>query len=84
MYNKVTFLDDEPEREWRLEYDSGTNIYKPTPWVRYENSGKWKTVTFYISDIYLRNEQKANMDFRIYNGGEYDVTVNFVRIIKAD
>jgi Beta-galactosidase len=79
---KVTYLDDN-NATWELEYDAlNGNLYKKTSQVFNQNSGKWKTVTFRISDAAFANRQNGNMDFRIYNGGSQDLTVRFVRVIK--
>lgn len=46
------------------------------------NDNQWKTVTFEIKDAAFLNRQNSNMDFRIFNGGQQDLTVRFVRVIK--
>ncbi len=79
---KVTYLDDN-NATWEIEYDAlNGNLYKKTSQVFNQNSGKWKTTTFRISDAAFANRQNGNMDFRIYNGGSQDLTVRFVRVIK--
>jgi hypothetical protein len=79
---KVTYLDDN-NATWDIEYDAlNGNLYKKTSQVFNQNSGKWKTTTFRISDAAFANRQNGNMDFRIYNGGSQDLTVRFVRVIK--
>jgi len=79
---KVTYLD-ENNATWGIEYDAlNGNPYKKTSQVVNQNSGKWKTTTFRISDAAFGNRQNGNMDFRIYNGGSQDLTVRFVRVIK--
>jgi hypothetical protein len=79
---KVTYLDDN-NATWEIEYDAlDGNPYKKTSQVVNQNSGKWKTTTFRISDAAFGNRQNGNMDFRIYNGGSQDLIVRFVRVIK--
>ena len=77
----MTYLDDN-NATWGIEYDAFGNVYKKTAQIVNQNSGKWKTTTFKISDAAFTNRQNGNMDFRIYNGGSQDLTVRFVRVIK--
>lgn len=83
VYVKVTFLDSQPTGSWRLEYDNGSNIYTSTPDVNNTATAQWQTVTFRLPDFFADNRQNAGMDFRLYNGGTSDLTVKFVRLIKA-
>ena len=81
---KVTYLDN-TNTKWWLEYDaSDENIYKQSSTVQNQNDSKWKTVTFSIDDAAFLNRQNGGMDFRIFNGGEDDITVRFVRTIKLN
>ena len=45
---------------------------------------KWKTTTFMLPDARFENRQKDGLDFRIHNGGQHDLTVRFVRVIKLE
>lgn len=81
---KVTYLDN-TNSEWWLEYDaSDGNSYKKSSTVKNQKDFKWKTVTFSIDDAAFLNRQNGGMDFRIFNGGENDITVRFVRTIKLN
>ncbi len=81
---KVTYLDNFTGNWW-IEYDSyGANTTKQASPIANSNDNKWKTVTIYISDAGFTNRQNGGMDFRIYNGGNNDITVRFVRVIKVD
>jgi hypothetical protein len=90
MYNgvnevaiKVTYLDNF-SGSWQLQYDAGgTNLYKAVSQIN-KNDGKWKTVTFSLTDARFGNGQSGGNDFRIYNGGgSKDIAVRFVRVVKA-
>lgn len=79
---KVTYLDNNKSKWW-LEYDaSDGKSYKRSSPVKNINDGKWKTTTFKINDAAFMNRQHSNMDFRVFNGGQSDLTVRFVRLIK--
>ncbi|BAY30336.1 hypothetical protein NIES2107_21800 [Nostoc carneum NIES-2107] len=79
---KVTYLDDN-NSQWWIEYDSSNNsAYKKSSTVANINDAKWKTVTFEINDAAFLNRQKGSTDFRIFNGGQKDLSVRFVRVIK--
>jgi Beta-galactosidase len=81
---KVTYLDNN-NGQWWIEYDASRgDFYKKTSAVANRNDGKWKTVTFVINDATFLNHQNGNMDFRIYNGGQADLTVRFARVIKME
>lgn len=81
---KVTYLDN-TDSQWWLEYDaSDNNVYKQSSPIQNQNDSKWKTVTFSIDDAAFLNRQNGNMDFRIFNGGNDDITVRFVRVIKLN
>ncbi|MDX2078027.1 MAG: hypothetical protein SFZ02_16475, partial [bacterium] len=78
----VTYLDNFVGTWW-VEYDAGVDrVFHATPAQVMVNDMQWKTVTFAISDGSFGNRQTGDMDFRLYNGGEHDLTVQFVRIIK--
>ncbi|MGA7937297.1 MAG: hypothetical protein WCA35_27345, partial [Kovacikia sp.] len=71
--------------QWWIEYDASSGeFFKKTSKVANKNDAKWKTVTFEINDATFLNHQNCNMDFRIYNGGQADLTVRFVRVIKLE
>ncbi len=77
---KVTFLDNFAGN-WELQYDG--NLSSTQQKINTNaNDGKWKTVTFNITDAKFNNSQTGGMDFRIYNGGTNDITVRFVRVVK--
>jgi Secretion system C-terminal sorting domain len=80
---KITYLDNFVG-DWWLEYDAAPNnpFKKSTP-ITNANDNKWKTVTVYLNDAAFLNRQTQNMDFRIFNGGNSDITVRFVRLIKG-
>lgn len=81
---KVTYLDNN-NSQWWIEYDASSgDFYKKTSTVANQNDAKWKTVTFEINDATFLNRQNGNMDFRVYNGGQADLTVRFVRVVKLE
>ena len=81
---KITYYDNF-SGDWWVEYDSADkDNYKKTLPRTNDNDNKWKTVTFTINDAGMNNNQKEGMDFRIYNGGYYDINVRFVRVIKQN
>ncbi len=84
MQVKVTYLDDFTG-EWWLEYDSanGSAHQRSTPHTN-QNDQRWKTITFTLDDAHFANRQKDGLDFRLYNGGDHDLTVRFVRVIKME
>ncbi len=79
----VTYLDNNAAN-WRIEYDSLSDVYQRTLSIKNTKSGKWKTATFAINNAAFTNRQNGKMDFRIYNGGQEDVTVELVRVIKVN
>jgi Secretion system C-terminal sorting domain len=81
---KVTYLDNFAGNWW-IEYDaSNTEINKKSTPITNLNDNKWKTITLNINDAGFNNRQNGNMDFRIHNGGNSDITVRFVRLIKGN
>jgi hypothetical protein len=79
---KVTYLDNNTST-WSLEYDAADgNAHKASASVTNVNSGAWKTATFTLPDAAFQNRQESGNDFRIYNGGASDLTVQFVRVVK--
>ncbi|MEH1770963.1 MAG: beta-galactosidase [Nostoc sp.] len=79
---KVTYLDNN-SASWGIQYNAANgNSYKKSSLVSNTNNNQWKTATFAISDAAFINRQNGNMDFRIFNGGQQDLTVRFVRVIK--
>jgi Secretion system C-terminal sorting domain len=81
---KVTYLDNF-SGNWWVEYDaSNTEINKKSTPITNLNDNKWKTITVNINDAGFNNRQNGNMDFRIYNGGNSDIIVRFVRLIKGN
>jgi Secretion system C-terminal sorting domain len=81
---KVTYLDNFAGNWW-IEYDAanGGSAIKKSAEITNTNNNAWKTVTINIMDAGFTNRQSGNMDFRIYNGGNSDISVRFVRLIKA-
>jgi hypothetical protein len=78
----VTYLDNNTAN-WCIEYDSSNQVYQQTPNIKNTKSGKWKTATFAINNAAFMNRQNGKMDFRIYNGGQEDFTVELVRVVKV-
>jgi len=78
---KVTYFDNF-KGEWELQYQGEKDDYTPLSVVN-ERDGKWKTVTFDIDDDHFANGQTGENDFRLYNGGEHDLIVRFVRVVKT-
>jgi Secretion system C-terminal sorting domain len=79
---KVTYLDNFAGNWW-IEYDAaGSQVYQATTPIINSNNNGWKTVTFNINNAGFMDRQNGNMDFRIYNGGNSDISVRFVRVIK--
>lgn len=79
---KITYRDDFPGT-WRLEYDSANDgPYTAAPAFHNDNDGTWKTVSVTLDDAGFANRQNGGMDFRLYNGGDHDLTVRFVRVIR--
>ena len=81
---KVTYLDDFTGNWW-VEYDAtGSEINKKSAQITNVNDNKWKTITVNIADAGFNNRQNGNMDFRIYNGGNSNISVRFVRLLKGN
>jgi hypothetical protein len=79
---KITYFDNF-NGTWWVEYDdAGTQPYKPSQPVVNQNDNSWKTVTLSFPDAGFFGRQNGGMDFRIYNGGNSDIQVRFVRLIK--
>lgn len=79
---KITYLDNF-SGTWWVEYDdAGTQPYKPSQPIVNQNDNTWKTVTLTFPDAGFLGRQNGGMDFRIYNGGNSDIQVRFVRLIK--
>jgi hypothetical protein len=80
---KITYLDNF-NGNWWVEYDAaGTQVYKQSTQISNVNNNSWKTITINIPDAGFTNRQTGGMDFRIYNGGNNDITIRFVRVIKT-
>ncbi len=73
---------DNNRAKWNIEYDSLRQPYAKTLSVQNTASGKWKTITFEVKDASFANRQKAGNDFRIFDGGLEDLTIELVRVIK--
>ena len=84
VHIKITYLDNFAGKWW-VEYDAanGGIATKKSAEITNANSNTWKTITINISDAGFTNRQNGNMDFRIYNGGNSDITVRFVRLVKG-
>jgi hypothetical protein len=80
---KITYLD-QSEANWTVEYASGSgNGLHRTAAVHNSNDGQIKTATFLIRDADFAGSQLTDgQHFRIYNGGQADVTIAFVRVIR--
>ncbi|MCA6363172.1 MAG: T9SS type A sorting domain-containing protein [Bacteroidetes bacterium] len=79
---KITYLDNF-SGTWWVEYDdSGVQPYKPSQPIVNQNDNSWKTVTLSFPDAGFFGRQNGGMDFRIYNGGNSDIQVRFVRLVK--
>lgn len=80
---KITYLDNF-SGTWWVEYDdAGTQPYKPSQQIVNQNDNTWKTITLTFTDAGFTGRQNAGMDFRIYNGGNNDIQVRFVRLVKS-
>ena len=77
---KITYLDDFAGT-WQLQYDGSKSTTQPVT-ITNSNDNKWKTITLSIPDAKFANSQNSGNDFRLYNGGNNDLTVRFVRVIK--
>jgi hypothetical protein len=82
---KITYLDNFAGKWW-VEYDAanGDLATKKSVEISNTNNNKWKTITLNIPDAGFSNRQNGGMDFRIYNGGNSDISVRFVRVIKVN
>ncbi len=78
---KVTYLDS-GSAQWRIEYSDGSSIVH-TESVVQSNSGLSKTATFNLNNVQFNNSMTASADFRIFNGGNNDIEVYFVRLIRT-
>jgi len=69
-----------------LQYttDDGSNYKAIT--INNQNDGNWKTISLNLPDaaFTFNNGQVEGMDFRLYNGGNSDLTVRFVWVIKLE
>ncbi|MBN1674933.1 MAG: hypothetical protein JXR37_28080 [Kiritimatiellae bacterium] len=79
---KITYLDDSAA-EWCVEYDNGTARAR-TPSAQGKADGRWRTATFEIPDMHFRGAYTEQMDFRITNEGDSDLTVKLVRLVRPD
>ena len=79
---KITYLDNF-NGTWNLQYQSTNELYKNSNPITNACDNKWKTISITITDAGFVNGQKQGNDFRIYNGGASDISVRFVRVIKA-
>ena len=79
---KITYLDNF-NGSWYVQYQSANDIYKNSQAIINVGDNGWKTISLTINDAVFANGQKQGNDFRIYNGGTFDISVRFVRIIKT-
>jgi hypothetical protein len=80
---KVTYLDDR-EGKWWIEYDAGPDAaWKKSQPVQHAHDGRWKTATVELPDAAFENRQLGWADFCITKGGQEDLAVRFVRVIKT-
>jgi len=80
MQIKVTYLDT-ATTSWQLQYrnTAGALISES---VTNTNEGTKKTATFDLTAANFDNAMTGNADFRIYNGGQNDIEIQFVRLIR--
>ncbi len=78
---KITYLDNF-SGDWELQYNaSDGELYKAHVFSN-TNDNNWKTVSVTLSDAVFDNAQNGGMDFRLFNGGNNDLSVRLVRVIK--
>ena len=69
---EVTYYDGAPGTEFRLEYDSQTDVpphngaYRSTESVALQGSGAWKEAEFRLSDARFAGRQNGGADFRLW------------------
>ncbi len=76
---KVTYLDTN-NANWQLQYRTA-NGQMSSQQVANGNSGLRKTATFTLPQALFDNSLTGGADFRLYNGGQSDIEVLFVRLI---
>ncbi len=78
----VTFFD-EGEATFEVEYAAaGGSGAKPV--ATKTDTGRWKTASVEIDDAIFDGSLAGGHDFRLYGGGEEDLEVRFVRLVKLD
>ncbi len=77
---KVTYLD-ESVWEFTLEY-AGPFGVRQAPAVTREDSGEWRTATWRVEDGVWDESVFPGNDFRLWNGGDEDIEVRFVRVVR--
>ena len=77
------YYKDDNTAKWLIEYNAvDDTVLQKTAAVTNINDDTWKSAVFKINDAEFKNAQTSGMDFRIYNGGQQDVTVGSVRVIR--
>ncbi|WP_293647570.1 hypothetical protein [Thiolapillus sp.] len=80
---KVTFVD-QGNSAWWVEYPDSGNRIIASETVSRSNSGKVKTATIDLPHAFFDNQMANAADFRIFNGGQEDLEVRFVRLIRKN
>jgi len=83
-YVEVCYYDDQStsvymQPQYDAVGDGVGNIYRSASSVYFTNTGKWKTVTWTLTECKFANRQNAGADFRIYVGA-YTVKIDSVRV----
>lgn len=69
---EVTYYDGAPGTEFRVEYDSATDVpphdgaYRGTKSVALQGSEEWKKATFHLSRVRFAGRQNGGADFRLW------------------
>jgi hypothetical protein len=79
---KVTYLDGQ-RTTWCLEYSSPNGVVQSPP-VETAATGAQRTVTIDIPDMQVAAAFRGQVDFRLTVLGEADLTVKFVRLLRAE
>jgi hypothetical protein len=58
-------------------------VWKKSKLVQNTRDGRWKTATVELEDAAFENRQRGWADFCITKGGQEDLAVRFVRLIKT-
>lgn len=76
----ITYLDNSSST-WQVEYFNNTQQSLDLKNTN-SNSNQWKTALFDLSNITFNQGFNGGSDFRIYNGGQSDLTLTFVRLVR--